>query len=100
MDERGGADGALIRVDDRADFLNSVGIDRREMERSRLEAEPMTEQSGQRGTDRKGWARGLEPAIVWQGLAGLAALPRRSEQEQRGRAHLLDRPPSPRLVAP
>lgn len=59
----------------------------------------MTEQSVQAGTDRKGWARGLEPAIVWQEFAALAALPRRSKQEERVRTHVLDRLRSLGLVA-
>src|SRR3954447_26831176 len=62
-------------------------------------AEPMTEQSVQGETDRKGWARGLEPAIVWQEFAALAAVPRRSKQEERVRTHVLDRLRSLGLVA-
>src|SRR3954469_175548 len=59
----------------------------------------MTEQSVHGGTDRKGWARGLEPAIVWQEFAALAAVPRRSKQEERVRTHVLDRLRSLGLVA-
>jgi dipeptidase D len=37
------------------------------------------------------WASGLEPAVVWQEFAALAALPRRSKEEGLVRAHVLDR---------
>ena len=42
-------------------------------------------------SDRLAWASGLEPASVWTEFAALAAVPRRSKQEERVRAHVLDR---------
>jgi dipeptidase D len=51
----------------------------------------MSEQPVRRGTDRLAWARGLEPAAVWREFAALAALPRRSKQEEVVRAHVLNR---------
>lgn len=51
----------------------------------------MPGQSVRGGADRAGWARGLEPAIVWREFAGLAAVPRRSKEEGLVRAHVLDR---------
>src|SRR4026209_809871 len=42
-------------------------------------------------SDRMAWASGLEPASVWTEFAALAAVPRPSKQEERVRAHVLDR---------
>lgn len=42
-------------------------------------------------SDRLTWASGLEPASVWTEFAALAEIPRRSKQEERVRAHVLDR---------
>jgi dipeptidase D len=42
-------------------------------------------------SDRLDWASGLEPAAVWQEFAALAAIPRKSKDEDRVRAHVLER---------
>jgi dipeptidase D len=51
----------------------------------------MSEEPVRGGADRLDWASGLEPATVWREFAALAALPRCSKQEERVRAHVLDR---------
>src|SRR3954468_968292 len=45
----------------------------------------------QSGPDRLAWANGLEPAAVWQEFAALSAIPRKSKDEERARAHVLER---------
>ena len=51
----------------------------------------MSNQPEPADSDRGAWANGLEPAMVWTEFALLAAIPRRSKQEELVVAHVLDR---------